>query len=173
MLFIDTCWFHDFLTVKHLCPHWIHLTASMRDNRNCCSFFLIFESLDHVHYILKCCYGSIPNSSCSKLLIASTKETPCFSVLQISSLFLSATYMTGLHSEGIKKADLSVRSATGPHRWNPWGWRALSIFTGTSEWFQLSNLRTNALWPWKCQLGMKKMNTISNCIFLYNLINNF
>lgn len=107
-------------------------------------------------------YSFIPNSFCSKLLVDSTKEThfpfyrhhPCPSDI----------YTGGPPSGGLLQvSEVPVDSLAEILEDE----EACFIFTSTGEGFQLSNLRTNALQPQKCQPRMEKMNTVANCIFLY------
>lgn len=40
-------------TTPWQCPNWIHLTDSMRNNRNCCSFLFIFYRVGLIYYTLE------------------------------------------------------------------------------------------------------------------------
>lgn len=141
-------------TAPWQCPNWIHLTDSMRNNRNCCSFLFIFYRVGLIYYTLEIFFLQY---NAKQLLFQTAncqyKRNHTFHLIDFIPV-LSDIYMTGLHSGGTRKSDSNVESANGLHRWNPWGWGTLftlAMVNGfncqTSE--QMHCGLRNANWAWR------------------------
>lgn len=121
--------------------NWTHLPDAMRGKSSCGSLLFIFWSPGHAHYTLEIFFLLFYfNSFYSIMLTAGTKETPPFPFYRYHPCFCQTFTWQSF-------------SLKEPHDWSQCqtcqrtsSLKFLGSGAGTGKWFQLSNLRTNALW---------------------------